>query len=256
MKISVVTACFNSSDYVGSALSSVDSQRDVEVEHIIVDGGSADPTMDIIARHSAPWRLAVSEPDRGIYDAMNKGIARATGDVIGFINSDDFLAGPDVLSTVAKAFEDPDVDAVYGDLAYVAQNDVKKLKRIWRSSQFVPGLFARGWCPPHPTFYVRRRVYEKLGGFDLRYRIAADVELMMRFLEKHKIRSIYLPKMMVKMRVGGLTNSNSATIYRQNAEILAAARDLGVPISPARFFLLKVVDRLGQRLRAAKGGIA
>jgi glycosyltransferase involved in cell wall biosynthesis len=185
----------------------------------------------------------VSEKDQGIYDAMNKGITLATGDIIGFINSDDFYASPDVLAKVAGIFDNPDVDACYGDLCYVRQEDTSALVRYWKSSSLYPGAFESGWCPPHPTFFVRREVYQRYGGFDLSYKLAADMELMLRLLVTKKIRAQYIPAVLVKMRVGGATNRNLRNIVRQNQEILRALQLHGLKSSAWRLVGNKLISR-------------
>ncbi len=190
----------------------------------MVDGASSDATLDVVGAHTQSWRHVVSEPDDGIYDAMNKGINLASGDVIGFINSDDFYASPTVLEIVAAAFVDPEVQACWGDLCYVKQHQPSRIVRYWRSSLFLPGAFARGWCPPHPTFFVRREVLERFGAFDLNFRIAADMELMARLIEVHRIRAVYIPQVLVHMRMGGTTNRSLRNILRQNREIWAALK--------------------------------
>ena len=243
MKISVITVCFNSAATIADALSSVDAQTWPDFEHWVIDGGSSDATMGIVGAHARPWRHVVSERDKGIYDAMNKGLRLAQGDVIGFINSDDFYASPDALAKVAAAFEDTAVDVVYGDLCYVKQDDVGAVVRYWRSSAFRPGLFLYGWCPPHPTLFVRREVYERFGTFDLQYRIASDVELMIRFLEVYRVRTRYLGEVLVTMRMGGTTNRSWANILQQNREIWHALKGHGLRPALLPFVLGKVLSR-------------
>ena len=222
MKISIVTVCFNSAAHIADALKSVDMQTWQDREHVVVDGASRDETMQIVEAHAQPWRRAVSEPDRGIYDAMNKGIGLTTGEIVGFINSDDFYASPHVLAKVAIVFEDPDVQGCWGDLCYVRQDQPMQIVRYWRSSDFRAGLFARGWCPPHPTLFLRRPVFEQFGRFDLAYPIAADMELMARLIEVHRIRTRYIPEVLVHMRMGGTTNRSLGNIWQQNREIWRA----------------------------------
>ena len=241
MKISIITVCFNSEAHVADALRSVEAQTWPDIEHLVVDGASRDGTLRIVQAHARPWRRVVSEADRGIYDAMNKGIAMAQGEVVGLINSDDFYASPDVLTSVAKAFDDPSVDACYGDLCYVKRDDSGSVVRYWRSSPFRPGLFTKGWAPPHPTLFVRRRIFERLGSFDLQYRTAADLELMVRLLEVHRIRSRYLPEVLVKMRTGGTTGWPN--VLRQNVEIWRALRAHGLQPSFGSFVAGKLWSR-------------
>ena len=224
--ISLITVCFNSEEHIADTLRSVDSQTWRHREHIIVDGSSTDGTLRTVDRHRRDWRRVISEPDRGIYDAMNKGLALAQGEVVGFINSDDFYASADALARVGQAFTDPSVDACYGDLCYVGRDQPNQVVRYWRSSEFRPGLFRTGWCPPHPTFFVRRHVYERLGGFNLGYRMGNDVELMARFLEVHRIRTLYLAELLVKMRMGGASNQSWRAVLLQNREIWRAMQDL------------------------------
>ncbi len=246
MKISIITVCFNSDKTIADTLRSARAQANADVEHIIVDGGSKDDTLLVVAAEVMPNHRLVSEKDRGIYDAMNKGIAMATGDIIGFINADDFYPNPDVLATVAAAFESSGADSCYGDLCYVQQYDVSKTVRYWRSTSFSPGLFGCGWCPPHPTFFVRREVYERLGGFDLKFKIAADVELMARFLERGRISSHYIPQVLVHMRMGGTTNRSIRNVVKQNLEIRRGFLALGLGFSWWRFIGNKVISRLLQ----------
>ena len=248
MKITVITVCFNSAAHVADALRSVDAQTWPDIEHLVIDGGSTDGTLAIVNAHARPWRHVVSGPDNGIYDAMNKGIALATGDVIGFINSDDFFAAPDVLTMVADAFTDAQLQACWGDLCYVRQDDATQIVRYWRSSPFRPGLFARGWCPPHPTLYLRREVLARFGGFDLRYPIAADMELMARLIEVHRIVGRHLPKVMVHMRMGGTTNRSVRNIVQQNREIWDALHAHRLSPSLLSFIARKLASRGRQYL--------
>lgn len=248
MKLSIITVCYNSAETIGDTLRSVRGQTYGKIEHIVIDGGSKDNTLEVVTTEGPHVAKLVSERDGGIYDAMNKGIALATGDVIGFINADDFYAAPDVLVQVAKIFEDQTIDACYGDLCYVKQDDTKSIVRYWRSSEFKPQLFLSGWCPPHPTFFVRKSVYDQFGGFDLGYKIAADIELMIRFLVAHQVRSYYLPRILVNMRMGGTTNKNVGNVIKQNREILQAFKKHGLRPSLARFIGGKLLSRSKQFL--------
>ena len=229
MKISVITACYNAATHLGATLRSIDSQTWTDHEHVVVDGGSADLTLAVLASHRKSTRHVVSEPDAGIYDAMNKGLARATGDVIGFLNADDMLAGPGVLAAVAEAFEaDPAIDVLFGDLDYVKEDNAERVVRRWRSGEFAPGRLRRGWMPPHPTFYVRRRVVARVGGFDTRYRISADYDFMLRCLAHPGVRAHYLRELMVRMRLGGVSNSSIRNLVRKSSEDLLIMRRQGV----------------------------
>lgn len=243
MKISVITVCYNSSDTIADTLRSVREQTHDDIEHIIVDGDSTDNTLAVVASEGQHVAKLVSEKDNGIYDAMNKGIVLASGDVVAFINADDFYASPSVLATVAEAFEKSGVDSCFGDLCYVSQVDSARTIRYWRSKAFVPGVFEKGWCPPHPTFFVRRSVYQRLGGFDLNFKIAADFELMARYLETARISSHYIAEVLVKMRLGGTTNRSLGNIFKQNAEIRRALAKNGMHSSLVSFVLRKLFAR-------------
>ena len=192
-------------------------QKGVNVEHIIVDGLSSDTTAAIIKNYPHVSRFD-SEKDKGIYDAMNKGIQRATGDIVGILNSDDVYVHPEVLAKVAALFEQPGIDAVYADLEYVKPDDLSKVVRYWKSGSYKMNKFFFGWMPPHPTFFVRRELYNRLGVFNLNLRSAADYELMLRFLLKNKVRPAYLPEVIVKMRTGGMSNASFKNRLRANKE--------------------------------------
>ncbi len=222
MKISVITATFNSEKTVYSALQSVDNQKYTDVEHIIIDGKSSDKTLDIVAEFQRVSKI-VSEKDSGIYYALNKGIALATGDIIGFLHADDFFADDEVLSKIAEKFDNEQLDVLYADLQYVSAEDPTKLIRHWQAGEFSRKKLANGWMPPHPTFYVKKSIYERFGFFDTQFRIAADYDLMLRFL-KQNIKIGYLPEVTVKMRVGGISNRNLKTILQKSKEDLLAIR--------------------------------
>ena len=231
-------------------LDSVFSQSFDNIEHIIVDGGSTDGTLSLLNSRRSNLSTIISEPDNGIYDAMNKGIELANGDIIGFLNSDDFYADNDVISKVEKIFkEDLSLDGCYADLIYVDKRNINKTVRYFKSSKFQKGFFAKGWCPPHPTFFLRRSVYERYGKFNLKYRIASDIDLMMRFLEVHKIKTLYVPQTWVKMRMGGTTNKNFRNIWIQNQEILSSFRNEGIRFNTFNFFIHKIISRLKQFLK-------
>lgn len=244
MKISVITATWNSAGTVGDCLASVAAQTWPHREHVVIDGASQDGTLALLEARRAQLAVLVSEPDQGIYDALNKGLAKAQGEVIGFLHADDMFADEQVLSRVAAAFADPAVMAVYGDLQYVDKADVTRVIRHWRSAPFTPGRLARGWMPPHPTLYVRRAVYERLGGFATRYRIAADYDFMLRLFSQPGLVSAYLPQVLVRMRVGGASNRSVANILRKSAEDWRALRENRVGGLGA--LALKNLSKLGQ----------
>jgi glycosyltransferase involved in cell wall biosynthesis len=245
MKISVITVTFNSAKTVADTLTSVAMQTHPDIEHLIIDGASSDGTVEIVRMHASTQTRLISESDRGIYDAMNKGIALASGEVIGFLNSDDFYANSSVLAKIAAAFQDSVVDACYGDLVYVSQ-DNSRVVRYWKSKPFTKGDFAKGWCPAHPTFYVRKSVIERMGLFDQSYKMGVDVEFMMRYLECGSINAAYLPHVLVNMRIGGTSNQSWKNILLQNKEIFAALRKNGVPFSRVWFAANKIVNRFKQ----------
>jgi glycosyltransferase len=224
LKISVVTAVFNRADTIADALDSVQGQNWPAVEHVVIDGGSTDGTLALLQARRADLGVLVSEPDGGIYDALNKGISRASGDVVGFLHADDLFESPDSLAQVAAAFEDPAVGAVYGDLVYVRKADVSRVVRYWRAGERVQGDLERGWMPPHPTFYVRRAVYAQMGLFDTRFRISADYECILRLLGHGGVKARYVPQVLVRMRLGGASNRSLGNMVLKSQEDLAAMR--------------------------------
>jgi glycosyltransferase len=205
--ISIITATFNAEATLAQCIECVAGQS-IGVEHVLVDGGSRDATMDVVSAHRDSLAKVVSEPDQGIYDAMNKGIGMVTGDVVGILNADDFYAADDVLEAVRDCFADPQVAACYGDLLYVDGQDAGRVVRTWTAGSFAPRKFYWGWMPPHPTFFVRREVYEQFGTFSLSMGSAADYELMLRFLLRHGVQAAYLPRVLVHMRTGGVSNAS------------------------------------------------
>ncbi len=224
IKISVVTAVFNSKPTIAQAIESVLSQSYSAVESIVIDGASTDGTLVVLETYRPRLSLIVSERDEGIYDALNKGLKHATGDVVGFLHADDVFENSEVLAKVAAAFQDMSVDAVYGDLVYVQHSDIGRVIRYWQAGQYDAALLSRGWMPPHPTFYVRRSVYERLGGFNTQYRIAADYDTILRFLAVGKIRAAYIPAVLVRMRAGGISNRSLKTILRKTWEDFEVVR--------------------------------
>lgn len=245
MKISVITVVRNSADTIADTLRSVAVQTHHDIEHIVIDGASTDGTLEIVKRQGTRVAKVLSEPDHGIYDAMNKGIVLATGDVIGFLNADDVYADDSVLTQVAQVMGDLSTDACYADLVYVDRKDTGRIVRYWKSRPYEAGLFERGWLPAHPTFYARRRVYERYGGFDTSLRIQSDFELTMRFLRIHHIHSAYIPRIWVRMRMGGVTNRRVADVIRGNLEAWRACRKHALRVSPL-FILTKVLSRVPQ----------
>ena len=248
LKISVITVVYNNSDTIKDSIESVLSQNYSDIEYIIVDGASNDGTIDVINGYEDRFSVVLSEPDNGKYDAMNKGISLATGDVIGFLHADDIYAHNEVLHTVSGVFKKQDLDACFSDLVYVDRNNTDKVVRYWKSNDYKKGSFEKGWCPPHPTLFIKKKVYEKYGKFDLKYKIGNDVELMMRLIEKYQIKTQYVPGVMIKMRVGGESNKSIANIVKQNIEILKAALNNNLSINPLSFFFHKACSRTFQFL--------
>lgn len=249
MKISLITVCYQAADTILDTIASVKAQKDCVLEYIVIDGGSKDNTLNLLQPHRDVIDVLISAPDQGIYDAMNKGIRLATGDVIGFLNADDQFTHERVLHNITQAFLSQPCDVVYADLIYCKKVHAhEKIVRYFKSRSFQPGLFAKGWCPPHPTFYAKRSAYERCGLFDLSLTMGNDVELMMRFLEKYKLPSLYIPEIWVKMAVGGVSNQSFKNIWRQNWAVLSAAKRLNIRMPVIPFAFHKFVDRLGQFL--------
>lgn len=250
MLVSIITVTLNSKSVLSDCLDSVANQSHNNIEHIVIDGGSTDGTLTLLNSRRKNLAIVISEPDNGIYDAMNKGLALAKGEIVGILNSDDFYANDQVISNIIKMFtKDPSLEACYADLIYVDRYKTSKIIRYFKSSKFKQGLFSKGWSPPHPTFFVRRSVYEKFGLFNLNYRIASDIDLMTRFLEIHKIKTKYVPEIWVKMRMGGTTNKSLKNIYKQNREILKSLKKQGLHVNTLGFLINKILNRLTQFLR-------
>lgn len=239
-KVSIITVCYNAASTIEDAILSVLNQHYDNIEYIIVDGVSRDNTLGIVGKYKNKIAKIISEPDKGIYDAMNKGLRVATGNIIGILNADDIYASDDVISRVVQRMELENADVLWGDLIYVKSGEEAKIMRIWKSSAYAPSKFRRGWMPPHPTFFVRKTVYEKYGLFRPDFKIAADYELMLRFVEKYKVRSVYLPEVLVKMRVGGATSKsilNIKNIVRYKLEDYKAWKINGLGVSFVIVFL-------------------
>lgn len=237
MKISVITVCYNSATTIGDALRSVAAQTHPDLEHIVIDGGSKDGTQDVIRQNGARVAQFVSEKDKGIYDAMNKGLARATGDVVCFLNSDDFYATPEALSIVAREMRDESIDALFGDVAFIDPANPEKIIRRYRSDRFTPKSLAWGWMPAHPASFIRRAVYETEGGFKTDYRIAADFEFVARTFGKKPYRFRHVAEVFVKMRVGGVSTGGLKSKLVLNREVLRACRENGIRTSMARILM-------------------
>ena len=249
IKISVVTAVYNSHETLAQALDSILSQSHPSIELIVVDGASTDGSLDVLEKYRQHLSIFISENDDGIYDALNKGISFATGDVIGFLHADDLYASNDALLKIAKAFEDQRVCAVYGDLEYVCEHDTSRVIRRWRSNPFSQRDLGRGWMPPHPTLYVRRDWYSKIGGFDISYRIAADYLSILKLFTQPDFKTEYIPDVLITMRLGGASNKSIKAILKKSKEDWRALRscEFSMP-SALRAIVCKNLSKLLQFL--------
>ena len=251
MKISIITVSHNSEKYIEECIKSVLEQSYKNIEYIVIDGKSSDKTEKILNKYKKYISTILIEADKGVYHAMNKGISKSSGDIIGFLNSDDFYANSEVISKVASTFEKNKLlEACYGNLFYVDQLDTSKVIRYWKSSKFKSGYFSRGWCPPHPTFFVKSSVYKRLGNFNLKYTIASDVELMMRFLEVSEINACYVSDLWIKMRKGGISNKNLKNIIKLNREIFQVFRSHKLHYNIFIFVFCKIIMRIKQFILA------
>lgn len=246
MKISIITVVYNSENTIADAIESVLSQNFPNIEYIIVDGVSKDKTVEIIKAYGNRISKFISELDKGIYDAMNKGLALATGDVIGILNSDDLYTDKEVISDVMDEFlKDKALDLVYGNLVYVKSDDTNKIVRKWISSSYSRRFFNKGNVPPHPALFVKKNVYDIAGYFNLNYKLAADYEFMLRIFKREIFKSKYLNRVMVKMRLGGATNKSLKNILEGNREILKAWRDQGLKV-PLFLMPVRIIKRVAQ----------
>ena len=257
---SIITVTYNAAGSLRRTLSSVSSQTFRDVEHIFIDGVSTDGTLNILSdyrsRYGSDYAISVFfEPDNGLYDAMNKGVKMATGDVIGMLNSDDFYFDNGVLKKIADAVETYRVDCVFGDLLFVDANDTHIVKRVWKGSPYKDGTFRKGWVPAHPTFYARKSCFDKYGVFNLDYQVSADFDLMLRFLEVNKATSYYVPSYFVKMRMGGESTGNVKNIIRGNKNVVRILRANGINVTwlyPIRRIAPKVMDVVVRKFRLKK----
>lgn len=247
LRFSLITPAFNSALTIRDTLAGIGGQDYPDIEHIVIDGVSKDDTLSIVAEYPRVSKV-VSEPDKGLYDAMNKGIRLAGGDVIGIINSDDYYTHPGVISSVAKKMNETGADTLYADLQYVDAVDTERVVRTWRAGEYKPGCFYKGWMPPHPTFFVRRALYEQYGLFDPALRFSADYELMLRLLFLHRRSVCYLPEVIVRMRAGGASNASLRNRLQANREDRLAWKMNGLQ---PRFYTLymKPLSKVGQYWR-------
>lgn len=247
IKISIVTATRNCANTLPECLASVSRQSYTNREHIIIDGASTDETIDVIKKNMGQIAVFKSERDKGIYDALNKGVQLATGDVVGFLHADDLYSSDETLSKIAYAFEDPSICAVYGDLEYVSQKDVSKVVRRWRSKPFNTRNLDFGWMPAHPTLYVRKNWYSIIGGFDANYRISADYLSVLKLFSKPNFKSSYIPDVLIKMRLGGASNKSIQAIFKKSKEDWCALRSCNFSVPSAlRAVVWKNLGKLSQ----------
>ncbi|MDD3854341.1 MAG: glycosyltransferase family 2 protein [Sulfurimonas sp.] len=242
MKISIITVVWNNEKTIKDAIESVLGQTYKDIEYIIIDGASSDGTVEVVKSYGNKISKFLSEPDNGLYDAMNKGIALATGDVVGILNSDDFYIDNGVIERVMKEFEKSQADSVFADLVYVKSDNLNKVVRYYDSSHFTPQRFAYGWMPAHPTFFVRRWVYEKYRLFRTDLKIAADFDILARFLYTHKISYSYMKEVLVKMRLGGVSTSLSS-IWINNIEQLRICRQNSIDTN-----IFKIISKYPSKL--------
>jgi glycosyltransferase involved in cell wall biosynthesis len=245
LKVSIITATYNSEKFLAGCIASVKKQTYGNIEHIIVDGKSTDGTLRIIKKNDSHISKWISETDRGMYDAINKGIEMATGDIIGVLNSDDILADPNTIMDIVACFDETGTDSVYGDLVYVDPETPSKVFRLWKGLPYKRSRFNFGWMPAHPTFYIRRSLIQQYGNYENHYHTAADYEFMARYLYAHKISSHYLPQMIVKMRNGGASNVTIYSRLRANRRDYLAMKRNGIPF-PFLVSILKPLSKIPQ----------
>lgn len=218
LKVSIITAVYNREEFIANAIASIKEQDYSSIEHIVVDGNSTDNTVRVVRNYMLPNTVLISESDEGIYDAINKGIHLSSGEIIGLLHSDDFFMHKSIISEIAEIFEDPTIDAVYGDLEYVSKKNPANVIRHWHAGCFSKIKLRWGWMPPHPTLFLRRRVFESLGVYDVTFRISSDYDAVLRYFGKGNVKSRYISKVIVRMRVGGESNKSLASIFRKSQE--------------------------------------
>lgn len=246
MKVSIITVCYNSDEFIIDTINSVNRQTYHDIEHIFVDGGSSDKTLEIIAKSSQRANIVISEPDNGVYDAMNKGIGLASGKIICFLNSDDFYIDESVIADVVQAFEKTSADFLWGNLLFVEQKDTSKVVRKWISKVLVKEDLYATHIPPHPSFFVTSKVAVNHGSFDLRFKIAADFDFMKKVILDPVFKGVYLNRYIVKMRLGGLSTSNN--LISQNLEVFKSLKNSFPNYSLWLFVILKLKNKLPQKL--------
>jgi glycosyltransferase len=244
MKVTIITVCYNSKTHIKDCIDSVSKQSYVDIEHLFIDGKSSDGTLQIIRHNARDGHVLLSENDEGIYDAMNKGLKMASGDIIGFLNSDDVFDNQFVVQTIVNSFESSDHDVLWGGLNYVNSSDIQKSVRVWHSRHFSEADVKKGFIPAHPAFYISRKALEILKSFDLQYTIASDFDFMKRAIMHPKLRTGYLDYLFVRMRTGGASSSNISVVIKQNREIIRSLRGSFEKFSYVEFFYHKVTSKL------------
>ncbi|MEZ9077689.1 glycosyltransferase family 2 protein [Vibrio cyclitrophicus] len=247
MKVSIITATYNSAKTISDTLHSLEEQTYRDIEYIIIDGASKDNTLEVIQSQCSRVSTVISENDRGIYDALNKGIKAATGDVVGFLHSDDLFAYPEAVQDIVDTFLKNDSQAIYADLEYVSKDDTDKTVRLWTSGSYARTDLKKGWMPPHPTFYMKRELYEEYGLFDLSFKIAADYDSLLRYLWVNKVSMAYLPKVLIKMRVGGASNRSLSNIIQKTKEDIQALKNSS--LSWPQAILIKNLSKIPQFIK-------
>ena len=251
MKVTIITVTFNSEKFLEDSIVSVINQQYANIEHIIIDGASTDSTLDIIAKYKDHITAWISEKDDGMYDAINKGMRLATGDIIGTLNSDDTLSSPTVINEIVSAFDEQKVDSVYGDLVYVDPLNTQKIIRVWKGAPFKRSRYKIGWMPAHPTFYFKRKLLDQFGYYETHYFTASDYEFMARYLFYFRVSAYYIPKLIVRMRMGGMSNVSLAKRLRANRRDYLAMKRNRIPF-PFVVSLLKPLIKLHQYKRMGR----
>lgn len=253
MKVSLITVCYNAAREIDETIRSVVVQDHPDIEHIVIDGGSTDGTQERVMRYRECISQFTSEKDHGVYDAMNKGLRLATGEVVAFVNAGDMLATRNTVSYMAKAFVEHDADVIYGDALMVDPGDITRVKRFWKGGAYKRENFRKGWMPPHLGTYIRKSAYNKFGLFNTELKVSADYELMFRLLYKHRLAAFYVPKVLVRFRLGGVSNRSLGHIWRANLEVYKAWKLNGERVSPL-IVLRKPLRKLGQMIARDQGG--
>ncbi|MDX1471304.1 MAG: glycosyltransferase family 2 protein [Flavobacteriaceae bacterium] len=245
MKVSLITATFNSNQYLQKCIESVNCQSYSDIQHVFIDGGSSDSTLDTIYKTSTRNPMVISEPDHGLYDAINKGISQATGDIIGLIHSDDFLASPKIIFEIVNVFQRNDCDGVYGDLQYVRANNPDRVVRFWKSQDFQKDFLSQGWMPPHPTLFLKENIFADYGNYNLNLTIAADYDFILRIFSKENLKFCYVPEIITVMRLGGASNRSLSNIIRKSREDFYALKQNQIA-RPIKALLQKNLSKLSQ----------